>query len=134
MQEPQLREGTMTALSPSPSCGCIVPGREMPGNNRLLLGFVAGLGPAAQQGFSPQGLRLCSEDPHLFFLAVRGTAGTPGSEGVSVWGAKRCSGPRPAGDQLTPWLIFGHACGVGSCGRCLLFAGIKCFMLNAGLS
>lgn len=133
MQEPQLREGTMTALSPSPSRGCIVPGREMPGNNRLLLGFVAGLGPAAQQGFSPQGLRLCGEDPHLFFLAVRGTAGTPGSEGVSVWGAKRCSGPRPAGDQLTPWLILVMR-GVGSCGRCLLFVGIKCFMLNAGLS
>lgn len=66
VQEPQLREGTMTALSAPLSCGCIVPGREMPGNNRLLLGFVAGLRAGGTAGIFPRGLRLCGEDPHLF--------------------------------------------------------------------
>lgn len=46
--------GTMAALSTRPGCGRIVPGREMPRDNRLLLGFVAGLQAAEQQGFAPR--------------------------------------------------------------------------------
>lgn len=73
----------------------IVPGREMPGDNRLLLGFVAGLRWRCCTASPRPGLRLCGEDPqlhgHLFFLAAKGTAQSSppdrdGALGVALMG------------------------------------------------